>query len=1287
MAKIKFKNGRVEDYTIVLSTRDKRHLGQLYGLKSVTYSGNMNNANEMSFTVYKNDLVESSDKDCDERIEKHREYLWNNIVNFKLIWVKELDEYFEIHVSLDDSNDVYKSITATSLCEAELSQTMLYNFEINSETEQNTKILVDEDYKRTTFYNDEDHDASLLHRVLQRVPHYKIKHVDKSLCNIQRTFSINGTSVYDFLVGECAEQFDCLFIFDSTDRSISVYDLLTVCNECGERGEFYDSCPKCNSKNLKYYGEDTTIYVDKNNLTDSIKLEMNSDSIKNCFKLEAGDEYITDTVRALNQNGSDRIYINYASDLNKICNDCGEYGEFGDVCSKCGSINWDYTNWQIKDMPKELVEKLISYNNLYNSYTEEYEQLVLEDYNLTDKISYYNSSMMPKVKHLSNVDYETEEDLMNIEDPREGIIYVWNDTVYLYDGENFVPQYDDDAFYKSLIESFVDAKTEADKLTEENLSPIGLESLTTSTSFSTVNNAIKNYAKIFVKTGYVKIDIAKKEDGEYDATFTKNTEINEEGKQEVVKDENGWHYGIWKGRLQVTNYSDKEDIAYTGELTIKVYDDYKEFQTQIIEKNLKSNDDKDNSVFDVLSIDELEDFKKALKLYSHKRLESFYDALDGATTLLYEMGQDEEGADLYDMYLSYKEKKYAIRRDKEEDEFGEDDIRQAQIKELESKQNDIRNRMEQIQSELDFEKYLGDLYLVFCAYKREDTYSNSNYISEGLNNNNARIIDKAKEFLEVAKKELIKSSEQKYTLSSTLYNLLVMEEFKDIVDYFELGNWIRVRVDGVLYRLRLINYTINFDSMQTIGVEFSTLTKVKDVMSDVQSILSSAKSMATSYGSVSKQSENGQEANNSLNSIVQNGLDSGLIQIKNNENEEVTYGKHGILLRKYDDIMDDYDDKQCRLTHNAMIYTTDGWNTASLAIGEHKYTYYDTDKKDFETSMDYGVTSKFVQAGYIYGSQIIAGNIYSRNYNYSNNEGSHFNLNSGSLELGKNFVWNGTELKIDGNGTFTGIIKAESGQIGSDEYDYKWTIGNDSERAYIYNGTSSMTSDAIGTYLGTDGFRNYQSINEYVNIQNGVLKCNGAKIKGAITGGTISIGSNFSVDNTGKLKCSGAEISGKYEHINENGHLAIVTKNNHFEFYSWWNSNSTYVGAIGTVHNTSSGAIALISDYNYQCFIGYENSNDTATVPVIRFNPSDINAGHTPYIKNTISGTLFSNAGGIVFENGLIKSDNMKGVNDTINLVTLAALDSSGRVTKVYKNKLTISDGLIVDISSTTQDI
>ena len=157
-----------------------------------------------------------------------------------MVYVKELNEYFEITVSLDDSNEnIKKTITATSLCESELSQTNINGLEVNTESD-----IARDDYVITTFYNFDNHDASLLHRVLSYAPNYTLKHVDSSLINIQRSFSVDGTSVYDFLTGECAEQFQCIFIFDSTDRTISVYDLCTVCLDCGYRDEYNSACPE-----------------------------------------------------------------------------------------------------------------------------------------------------------------------------------------------------------------------------------------------------------------------------------------------------------------------------------------------------------------------------------------------------------------------------------------------------------------------------------------------------------------------------------------------------------------------------------------------------------------------------------------------------------------------------------------------------------------------------------------------------------------------------------------------------------------------------------------------------------------------------------------------------------------------------------------------------------------------------------------------------------------------------------------------------------------------------------
>ena len=342
----------MQDLTFVLTNKNYDRIGALSNIdqNTIVYKKTMHGL-EISFEVYKelNGITES---------------LWTELTDFKLIWIKETNEYFQICVVTDELSYTKKTVTGRSLCEAELSQVNLYNIEINTEDD-----IARDDYEITTFYDMDNPNKSLIHRILSKVPQYTIKHVDSSLSKIQRSFSIDGTTILDFLNGECSEQFNCLFTFDSTDRSVSVYDLYTVCQDCGERADMSNftqidengsltyTCPKCGSHNVKYYGEDTKIFVDNENLTDEVQLETNTDSVKNCFKLVAGDDLMTATVRLLNMNCSDYIY--YISDEQK------------------------------RDMPKELVNKVESYDKLCTSYTAEYESLVSQIYEASEKLYDY----------------------------------------------------------------------------------------------------------------------------------------------------------------------------------------------------------------------------------------------------------------------------------------------------------------------------------------------------------------------------------------------------------------------------------------------------------------------------------------------------------------------------------------------------------------------------------------------------------------------------------------------------------------------------------------------------------------------------------------------------------------------------------------------------------------------------------------------------------------------------------------------------------------------------------
>ena len=1078
MIKIDYINGTVEDFTVVLSNRNLDKQGQILNVQDFNYKGNLASAHEISFSVYKYvDGVETN--------------LWREINNLKIVWVKELDMFFETRISLAESTNIVKKITGISLCEAELSQTPIRNTEINSEDD-----IARPDYVVTKFYNPDNKEGSLLHRILSVVPHYSIKHVDKSLWDIQRTFSIDGTTVYDFLMGELAEQIGCLFQFDSKDRSISVYDLCTVCGDCGYRGEYLDICPECGGKNLYSYGEDTTIFVSADNLTNEVTFDTDVDAIKNCFFLKTGDEIMDAAVIACNPNGS--AYLYYFSEEQK------------------------------SDMPDDLRNGLSDYDALVESYSEEYQQLSQELYKCIDDILYYQSGMMPTVEI-----------------------------------------------------SEVNATTEVAKLTAENLSPVGLSMVNDYTSTATVNSALKNFAKVFVKSGFVKVEIES-------GVFTYKS-----------VDENGHGYGTWVGKFKVTNYSDEEDIAYSEEIIIEVTDNYETFLNQKVLKNIANNNTDDDSVFDVLGIDDLENFKQALTLYSYNRLESFADAIQGVINVLIEENQGQSDSTYYgQLYTPYYNKLQACQI--------EMNVRATTIKELEDRQTEIIKRQSEIQSALNLQNFLGDdLYKLFCAYRREDTYQNENFISDGLTN--AEIFAKAKEFIELAKREIVKSGEHQHNISSNLYNLLIMEEFSPIKYKFELGNWIRISVDDEVYRLRLVSYEINGKSLSNINTEFSELTKTACGVNDVRSILSKAQSMATSMPYVAKQAEQGKKAQESIVNAEKEGFNSAHMNIMNSPEQETIFGKHGILCRTKDET-GEYSPEQSRITNNIWAFTNDNWKSVTLGLGKHDYYYYD-DKGNLQKTTGYGLSSKFVQAGYVWGSQMIGGEVYSENYSLTS--GTYFNLNDGKFSLG------GGKITYDGKDiTLSGVT-------------LKWEDLSDAPTnlSYFTNDAGFQTSEQVTTIT--------ENTLSTTNVYAKNLRVQSANIDGEIHAHSVNaediIGETFS----GKTIVLGGENNGDGSVVvrDKNGDIILTIGVDGIQvkdgMFNYMKEDEVYIlnGSVLDSKVNQFGFSVTGNSLKSECHSAAKNENNAsapsyATIKECRIENIDL----TNYSKMTVTSTCGTSA-------------------------------------------------------------
>ena len=969
-------NNNVVTPTVVLCHRNKHKIGAIYPISEWSITPDMYNKNECSFKVYK-------------EVNGIATPLWDQIKDLKVIYIPEYNEYFQISIDKTQTNETVKTITGSNLGIAELSQTMLYDIEINTEDD-----IARDAYKMAYIYDPTDISSSLLGRVLSKAPHYKIKHVDASLCKLVRSFSINDKSIYDFLTGDLADELNCLVWVDSYDRSISLYDLDNSCPKCNHRAENETVCSECGATMTSGYGEYFIVPVSNDNLSDSISVTTKDDEVKNTFRIQGGDDVINAAIRAVNPNGTE--YINR------------------------------FATFQTEDMSDELIDKINSYQKLYESKKKPYKEIMNGLYNTIDQILYLTSSMMPS------------------------------------------PETDD-----------TDANKELAKLTADNLGMIAVQNLRVA-GVTTVNNAVKSMADIYMSAGY-KVEIAS-------STYSNQ---------------------VWNGRFKVTSVDDENDTATNGsDITLLITDDYETFITQKIQKILDKQD----------MSDEEYDWTK----YGLNRLSSFSDAYQSCIDMLIDSGVGDPNHEFYtSIYLVYYNKKLEVDK--------EIQVREAQIKEQEDKEAEYEKQRDSIQSELNFEKYLGkDLYSEYCLYRREDTYQNDNYISDGLSN--SEILSKAEELLEVAQKEIVKASELQVDLSTDVGNIWTIDEFKDVLDQWKCGNWIRVICDDDIYELRLLNYTIKDSDFSKISCDFSSVLKVSDGISDIKSVLDSAKSMAGSYESVKRQAKNAQETEKTVSEWVEHGMNATAVAIRDSDSQSITYDNHGLLARTYDDITGEYEPEQLKVVNNTLAITDDNWKTVKAAIGK---IHYEDPKHPGDMLSAYGVLGETIIGKLLLGEAL---GIY-------NDGGSlKFDKNGLSISNGTNsFVVNpndetlislsnnngkilwvdtkgGLHLRGDGSGldiTSNEAISGVSSAISQLNDEIVLKVDDNGRLATVKLGADANEGTVV--QIGADSIN--LTAEETINF------LSGGEIN--LSGKNISIKSdNFNVTKDGKMSCKGATIDG-----------------------------------------------------------------------------------------------------------------------------------------------------------------
>lgn len=800
-----------------------------------------------------------------------------------------------------------------------------------------------------------------------------------------------------------------------------------------------------------------------------------------------------------------------AYDLKIVCDSCGYRGDMSATCPQCGSSEYhskygEETGVYISaENYAEQISCSGDTDNVYNCL-----KISGGDDNITTALMYINPNGTQYIYNfneatLTDMPEELVEKIQQYNELYESLKAPYAEVSTTYYNAVDEKGYLEHTMMPVITTPTTDAETEAANLPQEfaDFGDVAVTNITT-LSQTSADLAVQGMAKVLVDARY-------------------NVKVS--GSMSVLIDNT---YRTWTGTATITNKGDEEDTATSNTFTVKIIGN--EYEKYLYQRILKQLDRDDATFFTIFEIEDMEVFEEELTKYSKARLESFYHSYETCLNVLIENGVANENSvfynvDLYnEMYVPYKERLTAIQN--------EIAVRDAQIEEQDNIITEARTAINGYHDQLDFKKYIGDnLWIIFSHYRRESTYKNENYISDGLEN--GEIIEKAKELFEVCEKEIQKASTEQYSLTISLNNLLNTKDFKPYKEKLAIGNWINAKIDDKLYYLRLINIGVDFGATDKITVSFSDAVRLNNTINDAQSVLSQVKSMSGSYDTVKHQASQGDKANVNVSDWLTNGLNSALVAIKNNTNEEITYDSNGLLARSYDDILDDYEPKQFKLTHNVMAFTDDNWEHVKAVVGEAQYSKYNSTTDTMTNdNIGYGVLAEFLMAPYITGAEIIAGDIYSSNYSSTNHTGSVLHLDDGTFSFaGDKLTYDGTDLNYTGNATITGgnlTVKDNSNNVlfKADVTNKSVNIGgftvNDKA---IYNGTNSTTSTTAGVYVGTDGIRNYKDSTHYVDIKNGVLTANNVNVSGTISGSTISGGTISGTNITGTT-ISGTDISG-----------------------------------------------------------------------------------------------------------------------------------------------------------------
>lgn len=974
---------------------------------------------------------------------------YDKIEALRLILVEGVG-YFEIQTAAISGDGIKesKSVTAYSL-EYSLSQKYLENLYNDGTTGSVQDGYIDSlpngvlpenaTYPVITLYNPDEKKLSLLHIILEKAYGWEIGYVDETIATKSRQFNIERESIYDFIMNEICEMFNCYATF--TYGKVGEKNKINLYAESptqrfkgdGKKNTFVLNPIFQNIDTVSDNGYKTTNYT-YDSLTGILVLDK-TPAVGNTVEVVGKDltNYETDVFISFN-NLSQEVTIDYnADDIKTVLN--VKYGEDQNIREV--NLGLPYiTDLSYYHTPDWMGQELYDAYNQYNKYCESVK-------------SEYTANVQKRLEWLSKLDYETNRVsteyalVHNIDHTTVGTYYVRGGDApnYHYIKKELPDDYVEGTNYFSGPSS--DTTVGRVNLTEDNI--INLE------------NALRDY---FTNKSMEELDGLIEE-----FQFTNKNSLpfgNKNGNSYTSGTllfylEQYKNLAVYNGTATDRDNKIKQFInEILDEFGLNMLNNlkeiYKKAQAGHLEGLTKANNANTENADKDIETEEID--------VNNKDYPSYYPIVLILETIEEEIGHSTRSEYTSPPALTSTGRFAYISEEKPGIDFiaGEiDKLLQANITITES-----------IVMESYFKKEYPDSYETLMAkispFLREDELTLDDIVSTELDTI-VESLDLKEDALSAGYIELKKLSQPQLSFKMSMANIYALPEFKPIIAKFQLGNLIKVEIrPGYIKQSRLMQVDMGLDDLSDFSCEFGELTNLRS-QSDIHAdLLSQAVSAGKQVANYSSYWTKGSDTATTTDLKIQNGLLDAVTAIKATDGiQDLSIDKYGLHGRKANpDNPSGYDDKQVWLVNNMLLFTDDNWKTSKTGIGE-----FTVDGKSF-----YGVISEAVLSGIVESSDIIGGNIRigdlgdntyafqvedNGNFNFGGSNGIVYNSSTQELTFGS-----GVSLKWDQVTDKDGVATTD------DVTDAINNSGFLTDTSMSIKLKNYLSQDNIGTYITKD---------------------------------------------------------------------------------------------------------------------------------------------------------------------------------------------------------------------------